>query len=228
MILVKEAGKLSIASQIRVMIADGHPIMREGLKEVLSRAGDMEVVGEAGNGEAAVEMAANTRPDVIIMEAIMPVKDGINACREIKGMLPGTRVIILTASEDEDTVLQAVASGATGYLQKYCTGQKLVSTLRDVVEGELRVPAEALVRMAAKARARPSHSEAEQLAGLTSREKEILGLFSQGMTYTEIADAIGYRPLSVRNVIYGIQNKLKVKSKQELVVHAVRGGLLDP
>ena len=219
---------MSIASQIRVMIADGHPIMREGLKEVLSRAGDMEVVGEAGNGEAAVEMAANTRPDVIIMEAIMPVKDGINACREIKGMLPGTRVIILTASEDEDTVLQAVASGATGYLQKYCTGQKLVSTLRDVVEGELRVPAEALVRMAAKARARPSHSEAEQLAGLTSREKEILGLFSQGMTYTEIADAIGYRPLSVRNVIYGIQNKLKVKSKQELVVHAVRGGLLDP
>ena len=143
-------------------------------------------------------------------------------------MLPGTRVIILTASEDEDTVLQAVASGATGYLQKYCTGQKLVSTLRDVVEGELRVPAEALVRMAAKARARPSHSEAEQLAGLTSREKEILGIFSQGMTYTEIADAIGYRPLSVRNVIYGIQNKLKVKSKQELVVHAVRGGLLDP
>ena len=226
--MVKEAGKLSIASQIRVMIADGHPIMREGLKEVLSRAGDMEVVGEAGNGEAAVEMAASTRPDVIIMEAIMPVKDGINACREIKGMLPGTRVIILTASEDEETVLQAVASGATGYLQKYCTGQKLVSTLRDVVEGELRVPAEALVRMAAKARARPSHSEAEQLAGLTSREKEILGLFSQGMTYTEIADAIGYRPLSVRNVIYGIQNKLKVKSKQELVVHAVRGGLLDP
>ena len=219
---------MSIASQIRVMIADGHPIMREGLKEVLSRAGDMEVVGEAGNGEAAVEMAASTRPDVIIMEAIMPVKDGINACREIKGMLPGTRVIILTASEDEETVLQAVASGATGYLQKYCTGQKLVSTLRDVVEGELRVPAEALVRMAAKARARPSHSEAEQLAGLTSREKEILGLFSQGMTYTEIADAIGYRPLSVRNVIYGIQNKLKVKSKQELVVHAVRGGLLDP
>ena len=219
---------MSAASQIRVMIADGHPIMREGLKEVLSRAGDLEVVGEAGDGEAAVEMASRTRPDVIIMETMMPVKDGIKACREIKGMLPGTRVMMLTASEDEDTVLQAVASGATGYLQKCCTVQKLVSTLRDVVEGELRVPAEALVRMAANARARPSHSEAEQLPGLTLREKEILGLFSQGMTYAEIADAIGYRPLSVRNVIYGIQNKLKVKSKQELVVHAVRGGLLDP
>jgi two-component system NarL family response regulator len=218
---------LSDASQIRVMIADGHPIMREGLKEVLSRAGDLDVVGEAGDGESAVEMAARTRPDVIIMEAMMPVKDGIMACREIKGMLPGTRVMMLTASEDEDTVLRAVASGATGYLQKYCTGQKLVSTLRDVIEGELRVPAEALVRMAANARDRPSHSEAEQLPGLTAREKEILGLFSQGMTYAEIADAIGYRPLSVRNVIYGIQNKLKVKSKQELVVHAVRGGLLD-
>ena len=82
--------------------------------------------------------------------------------------------------------------------------------------------------MATDARARPSHSQTEQTAGLTPREKEILRLFSRGMTYAEIADAIGYPPLSVRNVIYGIQNKLKVKSKQELVVHAVRGGLLDP
>jgi len=218
---------LFTTSQIRVMIADGHPIMREGLKQVLGRTSDVEVVGEAGDGEAAVKLAASTRPDVIVMEIMLPVKDGINACREIKAILPGTRVLMLTASEDEDVVLQAVASGATGYLQKYCTEQKLVATLRDLIEGELRVPAVALVRMAANARAGPPRNEAEQLAGLTAREKQVLGLFAQGMTYAEIAEAIGYRPLSVRNVIYGIQNKLKVKSKQELVVHAVRGGLLD-
>ena len=219
---------MSIASQIRVMIADGHPIMREGLKEVLSRAGDMEVVGEAGNGEAAVEMAANTRPDVIIMEAIMPVKDGINACREMQGDAAGH-------PGDNPDCLRGRGHGPTGgSLRGNRLSSKVLHRTKACLyspgrgRGGVARPAEALVRMAAKARARPSHSEAEQLAGLTSREKEILGLFSQGMTYTEIADAIGYRPLSVRNVIYGIQNKLKVKSKQELVVHAVRGGLLDP
>ena len=218
---------MSDTSQIRVIIADGHPIMREGLKEILSRAGDLEVVGEVEDGASAVEMAATMRPDVVVMEASMPVMDGMDACREIRENLPDTRVLMLTASEDEDAVLQAVASGATGYLQKFCTAQKLVSTLRDVVDGELRVPASALVRLAAAARSRTYQTEEELLAGLTAREKEILGLFSQGMTYAEIAEQVGYRPLSVRNVIYVIQNKLKVKTKQELVVRAVRGGLLE-
>ena len=89
------------------------------------------------------------------------------------------------------------------------------------------MPADALVKMAANARGKPMKTEEEQLEGLTAREKEVLGLFAQGMTYAEIADVIGYRPLSVRNVIYGIQNKLEVRSKQELAVRAVRGGLLD-
>ena len=218
---------MSADTQTTVMIADGHPIMREGLREVLDRAGDFVVVGEAGDGQAAVELAASVRPDVIIMETMMPLKDGIDACREIKENLPDTRVMMLTASEDEDAVLQAVASGATGYLQKYCTGQKLVSTLRGVIEGELRVPPEALVRMAANVRSRPAKTDAELLSGLTSREKEVLRLFAQGMTYAEIAEVIGYRPMSARNVVYSIQNKLKVKSKQELAVLAVRGGLLD-
>ena len=218
---------MSDGRQTKVMIADSHPIMRLGLKEVLSWAADLEVVGEAGDGEEAVRLAESTKPDVVIMEAVMPVKDGINACREIKEILPGTRVLMLTASDDEDAVLQAVASGATGYLQKYSTGQKLISTLRDVIEGELRVPAQALVRMAASVRAKPQHTDAELLTSLTIRERKVLGLFAQGMTYAEIADVIGYRPLSVRNIVYGIQNKLKVKSKQELAVRAVRGGLLD-
>ncbi len=209
------------------MIADAHPIMREGLREVLSRAGDLEVVAEAGDGVAAVELAESAQPDVVIMETTMPHKDGISACHEIKKILPGARVMFLTASDDQDVVLQAVASGATGYLHKYCTGQKLVATVRDLVDGELRVPADALVKMAVNARAKAQKTDAEQLAGLTPREREVLRLFAQGMTYAEIADVIGYRPLSVRNVIYGIQNKLKVRSKQELAVRAVRGGLLD-
>ena len=134
-------------------------------------------------------------------------------------MLPDTRVLMLTASIDEDAALQAVAAGATGYLQKYSTGQKLVATLRDVAEGEFRVPAGAMRRMAASSPARPSQAETEQAASLTAREKEILGLFCQGMSYAEIAGVVGYRPLSIRNTIYGIQ--IKVKSKPEMVVRGL-------
>lgn len=218
---------MSANTQTRVMIADGHPITRDGIRQALDRAGDLDVVGEAGDGETAVKLAASTQPDVVILEVAMAVKDGIEACREIKEMLPDTQVLVLTASADEDAVLQAVAAGATGYLQKSATGEKLVDTLRDVVDGELRVPARALVRLAANVRSRPQKTDADLVAGLTAREREVLALFARGMNYAEIAEVIGYRPLSVRNVIYGIQNKLKVKSKQELAVQAVRGGLLD-
>ncbi len=218
---------MSASTQTRVMIADSHPLMRDGIRQALDRAADLEVVGEAGDGEAAVILAASTQPDIVLIEVAMPVKDGIEACREIKEMLPDTQVLVLTASSDEDAVLLAVAAGATGYLRKSATGEKLVDTLRDVVDGELRVPAKALVRLAANARSKPQQSDAELVAGLTDKEKKVLGLFAQGMNYAEIAEVIGYRPLSVRNVIYGIQNKLKVKSKQELAVRAVRGGLLD-
>ena len=214
-------------AKIRVMIVDGHHVVREGLGELLGRAGDLEVVGEAGDGMEAVEVAASTRPDVVVMEVMMPVKSGIDACREIRDLLPDTRVLMLTASTDEDAVLQAVAAGATGYLQKSSTGQKLVTTLRDVAEGEFRVPADAMRRVVANVPAKPSQTESDQAASLTAREKEILGLFCQGMSYAEMAEVVGYRPLSIRNTIYGIQNKLKVKSKPEMVVRAVRSGLLE-
>ena len=224
---VEEAGALPATSRTRVMIVDDHTIMREGLKELLGRPGDFEVVGEAGDGAAAVATAASVQPDVVIMEITIPVKDGIEACREIRESLPDTRVLVLTASTDEDAVIRAVAAGATGYLQKYCSREKLLATLRDVAEGEFRVPAQAMRRVFANVRVRSPQADASDLGSLTAREREILALFAQGMTYAEIAQVKGNRPLTVRNVIYAIQNKLKVKSKQELVVRAVRSGLLD-
>ena len=224
---VEDAGVLPATSRIKVMIVDDHTIMREGLKELLGRAGDFEVVAEAGDGATAAATAATVRPDVVIMEITIPVKDGIETCREIRELLPDTRVLILTASTDEDAVIQAVAAGATGYLQKYCSREKLLATLRDVADGEFRVPAQAMRRVFANVHARSPQADAAALASLTAREREILALFAQGMSYAEIAHAKGNRPLTIRNAIYGIQNKLKVKSKQELVVRAVRSGLLD-
>ena len=211
----------------KVMLVDDHEIMRDGLREVLERSGGFEVVGQAGDGAAAVRAAQSLRPDVIIMDVMMPLKNGIDACREITEMLPGTRVLILTASSEEDAVMEAVAAGANGYLQKYSGKEKLLRTVRDVAEGEYRIPGEVIRRVFAGIRHAEQQQKTSELSRLTEREREILMLFSQGLSYAEIADVRGNQPLTIRNAIYGIQDKLAIDTKQELVVWAVQNGLLD-
>ena len=214
-------------AQTKVMLVDDHEIMRDGLREVLERSGGFEVVGQAGDGEAAVRVAQNLKPDVIIMDVMMPLKNGIEACREITEMLPETRVLILTASSEEDAVMEAVAAGATGFLQKYSGKEQLLRTVRDVADGEYRMPADAVRRTFEGIRASPEQGGAPGRGRLTAREREILTLFTQGLSNAEIAGIRGNSPLTIRNAIYGIQNKLGIETKQELAVWAVRNGLLD-
>ena len=181
----------------------------------------------AGDGSAAVRMAQQLRPDVIIMDVMMPLKNGIDACREITEMLPGTRVLILTASAEEDAVVEAVAAGASGYLQEYSGKDKLLSTVRDVAQGEYRIPGDVIKSVFAGVRAAEEQQRTREIGRLTARDREILTLFAQGLSYAEITDTRGNQPLTIRNAIYGIQDKLAIESKQELVVWAVRHGLLD-
>ena len=218
---------MDTTAQTRVMLVDDHEIMRDGLREVLERSGGFDVVGQAGNGDAAVRVAHDLKPDVIIMDVMMPLKNGIEACREITEMLPETRVLILTASSEEDAVMEAVAAGATGFLQKYSGKEQLLRTVRDVAHGEYRMPAEAVRRAFAGIRAAPEPVGKPRPGSLTAREREILTLFTQGLSNAEIAEIRGNSPLTIRNAIYGIQNKLGIETKQELAVWAVRNGLLD-
>ena len=213
-------------AQTRVLLVDDHEIMRDGLREVLQRSGAFDVVGEAGDGEAAVRVARNVKPDVVIMDVMMPVKSGIDACREITETLPDTRVLILTAASEEDAVLEALTAGAVGYLQKYSGKGDLLRTVKDVADGQYRMPADAIKRVFSGIRT-AEQRKTDEMSRLTSRELEILTLFSQGQSYAQIANARGNRPLTIRNAIYGIQDKLGIETKQELVVWAVRSGLLD-
>ena len=121
------------------MIVDDHPIMRKGISDVLEASRRFVVVGQAGDGEGAVETAGEVKPDVIVMDVIMPRKDGVDACREIMELLPNTKVMMLTASTEEDAVIEAIAAGATGYLEKYSPPEELVETVADVAEGRLRI-----------------------------------------------------------------------------------------
>ena len=211
----------------KVMLVDDHELMRDGLREALERSGEFEVVGEAADGDSAVREAVALKPDVIIMDVIMPVKDGIEACREIINVLPETRVLMFTASPEEDAVVESFAAGATGYLEKYSGKEHLLRTARDVAKGEYRIPNEAVKRAFSDIRSGASQSAEQNTRKLTDREREILTLFSQGLTYAEIADIRGNKWVTIRNAIYGIQNKLGIATKRELVVWAVRNGLLD-
>ena len=218
---------MSSVALTKVMLVDDHEIMRDGLREVLERSGDFEVVGEAGDGASAVRTAHNLKPDLIIMDVMMPLKDGIEACREITDTLPETRVLILTASSEEDAVVESFAAGATGYLQKYSGKGQLLRVAREVAQGQYHIPRDVVRRAFTGIRAASEQTNMPTTGRLTDREREILTLFSQGMRYSEIADARGNKWVTIRNAIYGIQNKLGIDTKQGLVVWAVRNGLLD-
>ena len=217
---------MTTATQIRVIFVDDHSIMRDGLQEVLESSGEFEVVGQAKDGGEAVNVARSVMPEVIIMDLIMPQKNGIDACREILDVVPDTRVLFLTASTDLDAAIEAVAAGATGYLQMYSGKEKLLATIRDVIDGEFRIPAEVARKAFPGFRSTAGTADSPELDRLTAREQEILRLFAKGLSYAEIAEARGNRPLTIRNAIYGIRDKLEAKTKQEMVVWAVRRGLL--
>jgi two-component system NarL family response regulator len=218
---------MSSTERIRVLLADHHQIVRVGLQEMLESAGNFEVVGHAGDGEEASRYAQELKPDVVIMDVLLPVKEGIETCREIKEALPDTQVIILTASTEEYVALEAVLAGATGYLQKDSGKERLLATVRDVAEGEFRIPGEVIRQLLSGRRLSHRGVAATEVRKLTARQQEILTLFAQGLSYAQIAEVRGKRPLTIRNSIYGIQRKLQAKSKQEMVVWAVRNGLLD-
>ena len=218
---------MNTESRTGVMLVDDHEIMRDGLREVLERSGEFRVIGEAGDGDEAVTVALSIRPDVIIMDVMMPVKNGIDACREITAILPNTRVLVLTASRQEYAVMEAVAAGATGYLQKYSGKEQLLRTVQEVANGEYRMPADAVRRAFAGVKATSNQISTSMPGMLTQREREILTLFSQGLSYSDIAEIRGNKWLTIRNAIYGMQDKLGIETKQELAVWAVRNGLLD-
>ena len=208
-----------------MLLADDHSIVREGLESMLKDSEEFEVVGQARDGVEAVKAASELSPDVIVMDVMMPVKDGVEACREIMESAPGVRVVMLTASTEEDAVIEAVAAGATGYLQKVSGMDRLLSTLKLVAAGEMPVPPDVVRRVFARIRrgARPEEEQDE----LTEREKEMLVSFCRGMSYSAIAEARGVKPVTIRNGLYSIQSKLGLGTKQEIVVWAVRNGLLD-
>lgn len=214
------------AKRTSVMLVDDHQVMRDLLRDALENTGEFEVVAQAADGEEALKAAAESNPDVIVMDVIMPVMDGIDACREITELLPDTRVLMLTASNEQDAIVRSIAAGATGYLQKYSGKEQLLTTLREVAEGEFRIPGNSARRLARAVRG-PLGDDGERLETLTGRELEILKQFAAGLSYQEIGDVREISALTVRNAVSGVQKKLGFKTRQQMVVWAIRAGVVE-
>ncbi len=217
---------MSTASSTKVMLVDDHKIMRDGLRMTLETIDRMEVVGEAGDGASAVKLANELKPDLVVMDVMMPGMNGIDACWEITDQLPDTKVVMLTASGDKEAITQAAVAGAEGYVPKYSGSDELVQTLINVVDGKYEMPRSARRWAMAIARDSVQDEKLRELGMLTDREREILKHLAQGYTYKEIAAIRVISPFTVRNAVTGILNKLGLDNRSQLVAWAVERDLL--
>jgi DNA-binding NarL/FixJ family response regulator len=213
---------------IRVLIADDHPLFRDGMRGLLGSLPDMEVVGEASSGEQAVELAGELQPDVILMDIQMPGINGIEATREILHVSPRIGVLVVTMFEDDDSVFAAMRAGARGYLLKDSSGQEVGHAVRAVASGEAIFGAGVAQRLISFFNAPSlavSAASRRAFPELTEREEEILSLVAQGKINQEIAKELFVSLKTVRNHVSNIFLKLQVADRAQAVIRAREAGL---
>ncbi len=207
---------------VRVLLADDHKILREGLRRSLEVQG-LDVVGEAADGEEAIEMAEDLRPDVVLMDVTMPVLDGVEATRRIRQRLPEVRVVVLTMHADETTMARAIRVGADGYLVKDCSSDEIAEALRLVVAGQTPVSRQIATSMLAEVQALPPGGPEEVVS---KREEEILQLIADGCSSAEVADRLFISQKTVKNHLASIYQKLDARDRTQAVLRAVRMGIV--
>ena len=213
-------------SSIRVLIVDDHAIVRKGIRALLSEAGGFEVVGEADTGQAALLLAGETRPDVILMDLLMPGMDGIEATRQITGRHRQARILVLTSFAADNKVFPAIKAGALGYLLKDSSPDDLVRAIRQVHRGEPSLHP-IIARKLLQEIARPAEMQPAP-ESLTAREIEVLKLIAEGLSNQDIADRIMVSESTVRAHVSRILGKLHLASRTQAALYAVREGLTDP
>jgi DNA-binding NarL/FixJ family response regulator len=212
-----------------VLIVDDHALFRRGLELVLAVEPDLEVVGEAGDGIAAIDMAAELAPDVVLMDVRMPGLGGIEATRRIRTEQPITKVVMLTVSEDEEDLFDAIRAGATGYLLKELSIEEVADTVRAVARGQALVSPSMATKLLTEfnllsRRVAEQHGDAPRL---TDRELEVLRLVAKGMSNKEIAAELVIAENTVKNHVRNILEKLELRTRMEAAMFAVREKLID-
>lgn len=207
---------------IRVVIADDHAVVRQGLKMFLSLDPEFELVGEGENGQQAVDLARDLAPDVVLMDLLMPVMDGITATRMICSQYPETEVVALTSVLDDAAVVGAIRAGAIGYLLKDAEAEELIRAIKAAAAGQVQLSPKAAERLMREIRA-PENPEK-----LTERESEVLRLLALGKTNKQISNELKIGDTTVKTHVSNILAKLGVNSRTQAALYAVRIGLVSP
>ncbi|MBN2547761.1 MAG: response regulator transcription factor [Anaerolineales bacterium] len=205
--------------QIKILIVDDHPVVRDGLRGMLASQPDFQVLGEASDGAEALRLAHELSPDVILMDLRMPVMDGVSATREIKGRLPQVQVLVLTTYDSDMDILPAIEAGATGYLLKDASRDELFQAIRQAAHGQPTLAPTVAQRLMGRMR---------QPAGekLSSRELEVLQLVAEGASNSEIAARLHISQATVKSHLINIFNKLGVSDRTAAVTVALQRGIL--
>jgi DNA-binding NarL/FixJ family response regulator len=217
-----------MTEKIRVLVADDHALFRRALTSVFDDEADIELVGEANDGEEAIRMAAELAPDVILMDVRMPKVLGIDAARQIKVDQPSTRIVMLTNSDEEEDLFEAIKAGASGYLLKEIEPTEIAQAIRQIHDGHsLLSPAVASKLVSEFAAISKRSDERSSRPSLTDREVEVLTLAADGLTNRQIGRRLGISENTVKNHIRNILEKLHLHSRMEAVLYAVREEIIN-
>ena len=203
-------------TKLRIVVADDHFVVRIGLVALVSTEPDMQVVAEAADGVQAVELFARLKPDLVLMDLRMPLKDGVEATTEIRREHPDARVLMLTTFDGDEDIHRALEAGARGYVLKSATGEALIPALRAVAAGQKWVPDEVASRLAAR----------EKFETLTPREVQVLQHLAKGLANKEIADVLNISDHTAKDHLSSILSKLKVVDRTEAVTTALQRGII--
>jgi two-component system response regulator DevR len=211
----------------RILLVDDHEVVRLGLKSLLERHPQFDVVGEAATAREAIEMVGNTQPDVVVMDIRLPGTSGIEACEEITRRYPETRVIMLTSYAEDEMLFSAIRAGASGYVLKQIGGDDLVKAIEAVGRGEALLDPAVTQRVFQEVRRAGKEEETSAFAHLSQQEKHVLLLVSEGKTNREIAKSLFLGEGTVRNYVSSILSKLGVSNRAEAAAYAVQHNLRE-
>src|SRR5689334_23701272 len=219
---------MGASEPVRVVVVDDQELFRRGLTMLLGVEPDIEVVGEAGDGVSAIELTLETVPDVVLLDVRMPKRSGLEACMRIKEQVPSTRIIMLTVSDEEGDLYEAVKNGASGYLLKDSSIDEVAQAIRVVAEGQSLISPSMAIKLLDEFK-QMSRTDRQQVPTprLTERELEVLKLVAQGLNNREIAKRLFISENTVKNHVRNILEKLQLHSRMEAVMYAVREKLLD-
>jgi NarL family two-component system response regulator LiaR len=218
---------MDATEKIKVLIVDDHQVVRQGLRTFLELQDDVLVVGEAGDGETAVDMVRRLNPNVVLMDLVMPRLDGISATRQVKSLGTGVKVIALTSFTEDDKVFPAIQAGASSYLLKDVSPDDLVEAIRAVHRGEARLHPDIARKLMEQVVQQASPLRQSQFEDLTEREREVINLVAKGRSNQEIANELVISEKTVKTHVSNILGKLQLEDRTQLAIYAIKKGLVN-